>query len=74
MDQTTLNESITLNKIIDFLVTFITFSFIWMALEMTKSFTINIFVIVVLCWISEALRPSACRKRITLLNSHLAGA
>ena len=25
-------------------------------------------------WISAALRPSACRKRITLRNSHLAGA
>ena len=32
------------------------------------------YTLLILRWISAALRPSACRKRITLRNSHLAGA
>ena len=32
------------------------------------------YTLLILRWISAALRPSACKKRITLRNSHLAGA
>jgi len=32
------------------------------------------YTLLILQWISAALRPYACRKRITLRNTHLAGA
>ena len=32
------------------------------------------YTLLILRWISAAVRPSACRKRIILRNSHLAGA